>query len=122
MTTPHSWSYAVWASLVGTPLLISGGQVLFKYVGQRMAGFDGQSLRFLLFDPYFVASMLVYAIATISWIFVLRSVPLGIAYSFTALGFLFVPLLSMALFGEVLGLRYFMGAILIMIWLVVINA
>lgn len=122
MTTPQNWPIAVWAGLIGTPLLISGGQVLFKIVSERVTAFDVPSLRLMIFDPYFLASMLVYAIATISWIFVLRSVPLGVAYSFTALGFLFVPILSMLLFGEALSLRYFLGALLIMIGLVVINA
>ena len=122
MTTPQNWPIAVWASLIGTPLLISGGQVLFKIVSGRVTAFDVPSIRQLLFDPYFIASMLVYAVATISWIYVLRSVPLGVAYSFTALGFLFVPILSMFLFGEALSLRYFLGALLIMIGLVVINA
>ena len=96
--------------------------MLFKIVSGRVAAFDVPSIRQLLFDPYFVASMLVYAVATISWIYVLRSVSLGVAYSFTALGFLFVPILSMFLFGDVLSLRYFFGALLIMIGLVVINA
>lgn len=122
MTTPQNWPIAVWAGLIGTPLLISGGQVLFKIVSERVTAFDVPSIRQLLFDPYFMASMLIYAIATLSWIFVLRSVPLGVAYSFTALGFLFVPILSMWLFGETLSLRYFLGALLIMIGLVVINA
>lgn len=96
--------------------------MLFKIVSGRVTAFDMSSIRQLFFDPYFIASMLVYAVATISWIFVLRSVPLGVAYSFTALGFLFVPILSILLFGEALSFRYFLGALFIMIGLVVINA
>jgi len=61
-------------------------------------------------DPYFIGAIIVYAIATFSWIIVLRSVPLAAAYSFTALGFLFVPILSSFILDEVLTLRYFLGA------------
>ena len=82
----------------------------------------GGTASLILDDPYFIAAMIVYAIATISWIFVLRSVPLAAAYSFTALGFLFVPFLSFLLFGEILTLRYFAGAAMIMAGLVIIHA
>ncbi len=117
-----SWSILAWAGLIATPLLIGGGQVLFKLVSMRMPAIDAASLRLMVIDPYFIAAMIVYATATVSWILVLRAVPLGAAYSFTALGFLFVPILSTFLFGEVLTFRYFAGAFLIMAGLSVIHS
>ena len=122
MTRNVGWPLVIWAGLVCTPLLVAGGQILFKIVGQRMAGIDAASFRTMLFDPYFGAAMGVYAIATVAWILVLRVAPLGAAYSFMALGFLFVPLASWVLFGEALTLRYLTGAVLIMAGLVVIHA
>ena len=122
MTESSGWSLSIWGGLIGTPLLISSGQVLFKLVSARMAAVDASAIRSLVIDPYFIGAMIVYAIATLSWIIVLRSVPLGIAYSFTALGFLFVPILSFLLFNEVLTLRYFAGAFLIMAGLTVMPA
>lgn len=116
------WSLPVWIGLIGTPLLISGGQVLFKLVSARMSGVNAGAFQSLLFDPLFIGAMVVYAIATVSWILVLRSVPLAAAYSFTALGFLFVPILSYFLFGEALTLRYFTGAFLIIAGLTVIHS
>ncbi len=121
MTESSSWSLSVWGGLIGTPLLISSGQVLFKLVSARMSAVDTGALRSLVIDPYFIGAMIIYAIATVSWIFVLRSVPLAAAYSFTALGFLFVPILSTVIFGEALTLRYFLGAALIMVGLTVIH-
>ncbi len=121
MPESSSWSLPVWVGLIGTPLLISGGQVLFKVVSARMSTVDAGAFRSLVLDPYFLAAMIVYAIATISWILVLRSVPLAAAYSFMALGFLFVPILSIILFGEVLTLRYFVGALLIIAGLITIH-
>ena len=121
MTESSSWSLTVWAGLIGTPLLISTGQVLFKLVSARVSVVNVGALRSLVIDPYFIGAMIIYAIATLSWILVLRSVPLAAAYSFTALGFLFVPILSILLFGEVLTLRYFVGAFLIMAGLIIIH-
>jgi undecaprenyl phosphate-alpha-L-ara4N flippase subunit ArnE len=122
MARNTGWPIAIWAGLIFTPLLVGGGQVLFKIVGQRMAGIDADSFRSMLFDPYFFAAMAVYALATVAWILVLRVAPLGAAYSFMALGFLFVPLASWLLFGEALTLRYVTGAVLIMAGLTVIHA
>ncbi len=121
MTESSSWSLSVWGGLIGTPLLISSGQVLFKLVSARMSAVDVGALRSVVIDPYFIGAIIVYAIATFSWIIVLRSVPLAAAYSFTALGFLFVPILSSVIFDEVLTLRYFLGAVLIMAGLTVIH-
>jgi hypothetical protein len=59
-----------------------------------MSAVGVSSLALLLIDPFFVAAMIVCAAATISWILVLRSVPLAAAYSFTAPGFIMVPILS----------------------------
>jgi drug/metabolite transporter (DMT)-like permease len=122
MAENSSWSLAVWGGLIGTPLLISSGQVLFKMVSARVSAVDAGAFRSIVVDPYFISAMIVYLIATFSWIFVLRSVPLAAAYSFTALGFLFVPILSTIIFGEMLTLRYFLGAALIMSGLTVIHS
>ena len=117
-----SWPIAVWIGLIGTPLMIAGGQVLFKLVSARLPSGGIRNIGLVAFDPYFIGAMLVYLVATVSWIYVLRSVPLGIAYSFTALGFIFVPIVSMYLFGEPLTFRYFAGAGLITAGLMVIHA
>ena len=121
MPESSSWSLPVWVGLIGTPLLIPGGQVSFKVVSTRMSAVDAGALRSIVLDPYFLAAMIIYAIATFSWILVLRSVPLSMAYSFMALGFLFVPILSSVLFNEMLTLRYFLGTALIMVGLTVIH-
>ena len=121
MSGTSEWSISVWAGLLGTPLLISTGQVMFKLVSARTEGVNSSTFRTILVDPYFIGAMVVYAIATFTWIFVLRSVPLAAAYSFTALGFLFVPVLSFVLFGEAITARYFAGAFLVISGLTLIH-
>lgn len=122
LTSSSGWPFAIWAGLIGVPLLVAGGQVLFKIVSDRMVAADAASFRALLFDPYFITAVGVYAATSVCWILVLRVTPLGVAYSFTSLGFLFVPLISWYLFGEALTLRYFLGAFLIMTGLLVIHS
>lgn len=120
MSAAASWSPTIWGLLIGTPVLVSFGQVLFKVVGQRWSPEAG--LLRLVLDPVFACSMAVYAAATLSWIVVLRTVPLGLAYTFTALGFALVPALSMLFFGEALGMRYAIGVACIVAGLLFIHA
>lgn len=117
-----NWPITVWIGLIGTPLMIAGGQVLFKLVSARLPPGELRSIGLVAFDHYFIGAMLVYFVATVSWIYVLRSVPLGVAYSFTALGFIFVPIVSMYLFGELLTVRFLLGTIMVVAGLMVIHA
>jgi undecaprenyl phosphate-alpha-L-ara4N flippase subunit ArnE len=121
MTSFETWPPGIWLGLTGTPALISLGQVLFKLVGERMNAAPAASWFSAAADPYFAAAMAVYAGATLSWIYVLRTVPLGLAYTFTSLGFIIVPLLSALLFGEAITLRDALGVMMIVAGLSVIH-
>lgn len=117
-----SVSIAVWIGLIMTPVTISVGQILFKISSEKLdqanlAGFIRLSL-----DPVFILAVGIYAAATFLWVFVLRSVPLSIAYSFMAITYLAVPLLSAQFLGEVLNMRSYLGAALIIGGVLVINS
>jgi drug/metabolite transporter (DMT)-like permease len=115
------YSIPVLAGLILTPLLISAGQVLFKLTSARTGGADIASLFSLLVDPYLIAAFVIYGFGTIVWIYVLKSVPLTVAYPFMALTFCAVPLLAWSLLGEQLSIRYAIGALLIVGGLLVVN-
>lgn len=110
------------AGLILTPLLISAGQILFKLTSARAEGIGVAGLIAVMFDPYLIAAFTIYGIGTIVWVYVLKNVPLTMAYPFMALSFCAVPLLAWALLGETLTLRYALGAALIAAGLIVINA
>ncbi|MEL7140356.1 MAG: transporter [Pseudomonadota bacterium] len=116
----HTIPPLAWAFLIGTPLMVSFGQLLFKMVGSRWS--EDRTLIHVFFDPYFIAAMVLYGTGALMWIFALRTAPVGLAYTFNALGFLFVPILSMAAFGEPLGWKYFAGVALILGGLYVIHS
>lgn len=115
-------SWTIWAGVIVTPALIAAGQVLFKFTGARLAARDGADFLRVLIDPYLLAALGIYGAGTLIWISVLRHLPLGQAYPFMAMSFVMVPLASMYFFGEPLGLRYWLGAAMIIAGMVIINS
>ncbi len=101
--------------LVGFSLMLATGQVLFKMaaLASTRPGGAGFSLPVLLLVPSFWIALLLYGMATLLWIYLLQSIPLSRAYPFAALGFLFVPLMAVMIFGEKLSASYGAGVVLI---------
>ena len=110
-----------WLGLLGTPLLIAVGQVLFKLVSGSVTGVSFRELLALSQNPVLIAALVLYGLGTLVWIYVLKSVPLTIAYSFMGLTFCFVPLMASLFLGEPVGLRYAVGTVLIFAGLLAIN-
>lgn len=110
-----------WVGLISTPLLIAAGQVLFKLASRNVGDFGASGLFHLLLDPYLLIALVLYGSGTIVWIYVLKNVPLGIAYSFMALTFCVVPILAHFVFGEPLQWKYAVGVMLIVAGMLMIN-
>ena len=109
----------VW--LILTPMAIAIGQVLFKLTSEKLVA-TGAPFHTALFNPVFIAALVLYGSATLLWIHVLKSVPLAYAYSFMALTFVMVPLLAAWWLGETVGLKYAFGAGLIIIGLLIVQS
>ena len=112
-----------WFLLVFVVLSISYGQVLFKSTAQAAKGkplFEGGILA-LISQPSLYAAFVLYFIATMAWIWLLRNVELSMAYPFMALCFLIVPLASTYYFNEPLTSKYFIGVGFIICGLAIIN-
>jgi len=121
MTGIGGLSAPVYAILFLCPFMIGVGQILFKMASQKLAT-NGATVFNAVFDPLFIAGAGIYALATVLWLYVLKSVPLAYAYSFMALSFVIVPLLAAWWLGETLTLKYAAGASLIMVGLVVVQS
>lgn len=93
---------------------IAGGQLIFKYVGNRLAVL---SVRELASNPdvflVFATGIVLYGATTILWVLALRDLPLHVAYVFMSLAFVLVPLGAWLVFGEALTPKYMAGALLI---------
>lgn len=98
------------------------GQVLFK-IGSRSLTGNGLMTSVLEFvtNPFLVFAIFLYASTIIAWIYVLRVLPLSVAYPITALSYLFVPAISYFALKEEISLRTVMGSILIVLGVVVSN-
>ena len=90
---------------------IAVGQLLFKHSAHSLAG-DPRLWRLVTF-PAFLSALLLYGAATIGWVYALKTAPLSKVYPFMALAFVFVPLLSWLIFGEVPTARYAFGIVFI---------
>lgn len=108
-------------ALIVIPLTISLGQLLFKAVSQTTGSPSFSSFYGLLFNPLFVTAVLIYAAATVAWIFVLRGVPVGRAYQFMSLSFVAVPVGACLVFGEAMGLRQTVGILVIVAGIIISN-
>lgn len=97
--------------------MICAGQLIFKWIGLQLhagAPFTQPNIFLAGFG-----SMLLYGLATLLWIFVLRTTPLSAAYPFMALSFVLVPIGSKIFFSERISPSYAIGLALIVIGVVV---
>jgi drug/metabolite transporter (DMT)-like permease len=93
-------------------LCISVGQLMFK---KAAAGLPATlSLWALMQNGWLIAALVLYGATTLAWIWILRHVPLHMAYPFMGLAFLIVPTLAWLLLGEPIGWRTLAGGALIM--------
>jgi len=103
------------AKLILFAVVIAVGQLLFKRVSMGLNGVHGAEaiLTKLATDPLFLLALALYGSATILWVLALREVPLSLAYPFTALAFVLVPLGAAVIFKEPVGARYFVGLVFV---------
>lgn len=98
--------------------LLSAGQVLFKLAAIDLAKLDAVKMTAFL-TPKLAIAFFAYGCATIMWLFVLRTVPLRLAYPFSALAFIAVPLMSFYWIGEPIRINTLIGAAVILagVWI-----
>lgn len=106
-------------SLLAFTFLLTAGQLLFKKVGLELRGEAGGGVWRLLLSPALYASLALYGIATLLWIWILSRVPLSRAYPYVALGVVLVPLASILIFGERVRPIFWLGAGLIIVGIIV---
>ena len=100
-------------------LTISIGQLLFKKVSINLNQSDSL-LSFGVLGTFSLA-IFIYSMATLFWIYILKSVPLNQAYSFMALSFVFVSFGSYWFFDERISMQLVVGLVLIILGLVLIS-
>ena len=92
-----------------------GGQLLFKVAADQMRD-EGNPVTLairLLTVPAMWGAVVLYGITILAWVWVLRTMPLSVAYSAVALVFVLVPGLAIWLFKEPVTPQFAIGAVLI---------
>ncbi|WML89825.1 EamA family transporter [Thiothrix lacustris] len=98
--------------IIFTVMALSVGQVLFK-ISSSQINFSLTGILPSLLNIQLILALFVYFFATGMWLFVLKQLPLRVAYPYVALAFVIVPLLSHFLLNEKLQWNTFVGAALI---------
>tara|TARA_B110000008_G_C16708489_1_gene459777 strand:+ start:88 stop:468 length:381 start_codon:yes stop_codon:yes gene_type:complete len=116
--------------LIGFAFLMSTGQMLFKKTAISIKALSSEigeaasiidSILRAIQIPWFYSALIIYGLATILWLYILQRIPLSIAYPFSALAMLIVPIFSYIIFNEKLTYSYFMGSILIVSGIAIIS-
>jgi drug/metabolite transporter (DMT)-like permease len=106
--------------LASVPLVIAVGQILFKLVSVSAPEINGmEGVLALFYDLRLWIAIALYGGATIAWIPAIRGIPIGQAYLFMALSYVYLPLISWLALGERLSVRQFGGISLIIVGLYV---
>lgn len=100
------------ASTLACVTFISIGQLLFKKAASVLPENPGPID--WLFNGWLITSLVLYAITTVGWVWILRSVPLHLAYPFMGLAFVIVPTLAWYFLKEPLHWQTIAGGLLIM--------
>jgi len=101
---------------------LAAGQICVKVASRSLytpkaftAGEVARMVFINLTNPLVIASLLFTAIGGLSWILVIKEIPLSRAYPFLSLNFAIVFLLSWLVFGEHLSTLACVGLVAIMI-------
>lgn len=105
------------AFILLTVAALSGGQLLFKLASTTIV-FTPLGAIQALTNWRLVLALAIYALATLMWLYVLKTTPLRVAYPFAALSFVLVPILASLFLGESLSPNTWAGTALILagIW------
>lgn len=96
--------------LILTIALMSIGQILFKVASHKVIFSQNNLFLSLIKNPILIIALAIYALATLAWIYVLKITPLTIAYPFSSLTLIIVPILAYYILNEPLRLSTFVGA------------
>jgi drug/metabolite transporter (DMT)-like permease len=116
-----SWTRLALLLLVA--VLLAAGQVLFKIAAQSIkepTAVNFQAILQLTLNPYLLASLSIYAIATLAWVVLLRDTDLTKGYLFViACSLVLVSIAGAFLLREPLSARLLIGMVIVLVGLTV---
>lgn len=114
--------------MLNTPIILAlltacsmaTGQILFKLGAGKWSGDTLVQLGWsFITNPFLLCAICLYALTIIVWIYVLRILPLSIAYPLTALSYIIVPVISYFFLREKVSAQTIIGSLLIFVGIAV---
>lgn len=96
---------------VVTVILNGGAQLLLRRAA--LTGAAPTSPMSLVSNVWFMLGIAAYALSVLTWLFVLKRVPLAVAAPFVALVYVAVPVASRVMFGDQIQPRMWFGMLLV---------
>lgn len=96
-----------------TVLLNGSAQLLLRQAA--MTGATPTSPATLLRSGWFMVGVAAYGVSVLTWLIVLRRVPLSIAAPFVALVYVLVPVASRVLFSDPISTKMWLGMLLVVL-------
>jgi drug/metabolite transporter (DMT)-like permease len=96
-----------------TVLLNGGAQLLLRRAA--LSGAVPTSPLSLVRNMWFMAGIAAYGVSVLTWLFVLRKVPLSVAAPFIAVVYVLVPLASRLFFDDVVTPKMWVGMLLVVL-------
>ena len=104
-------------SLILFATLLASGQVMFKFaandINSRLEA--GVGRLWVLLSAPLISALIIYAAATLLWVWILIDTPLSKAYPYALLGAAIVPIASVVFFKETLSATYPIGFLLVLL-------
>ena len=93
-------------------------QVMYKFAGLWSRHHQGLLAAFAL-NPWLWVGLSCAVVGMVLWLLALRHLPLSAAYPWTALIYVFTPIASSLIFGDLLRAEYLIGLALITVGVVI---
>jgi drug/metabolite transporter (DMT)-like permease len=103
-----------------TVALNSAAQLMLR--GAALRGATPAAPATLLRSPLFVGALFVYALSVLTWLAVLKKLPLPVAMPFVSLMYIAVPIGARIVFGDELTPRMALGSALVVAGVIVVAA
>jgi drug/metabolite transporter (DMT)-like permease len=114
---------ANYLALLSYVVAVSIANLMFNRAAINLQGASiGRWIVLAFAEPSFYAAFLLYILATLIWVWVLSRVTLSAAYPFLALPVIVVPALASYFFGDVQTTRYWLGAGMVALGVIVTQA
>lgn len=90
----------VYVALLLNVCLLVTGQIFFKWGLKAAGGFSLERILHIIFNPWILAGLVLYVVATVLWFYVLVKLPLSTAYPMQAISYILSLFVSRFLFHE----------------------